>query len=221
MKCTIQYKTKQNDTPPFLTYFAAGHTTLRMTAKSFFISILQTFCNQLPIEPVQPPCPWLVGEPSNGMCENKLGFCLNWCPASLPRSYDTQNPKNKFHSSTKTIQHRRVSVLFLHFGLFKSISFSWRQGETGSDPPPMVGTKSNFSSDPVWWLPDLDLTKTLQHWTNFVKLDQANQALLRRVLERPSPHLPRLLPRSTEKMILSGNLGNAQKNLICFSWGHP
>ena len=49
----------------------------------------------LPIEPVQPPCPWLVGEPSNGMCENKLGFCLNWCPASLPRSYDTQNPKNK------------------------------------------------------------------------------------------------------------------------------
>ena len=117
MKCTIQYKTKQNDTPPFLTYFAAGHTTLRMTAKPFFISILQTFCNQLPIEPVQPPCPWLVGEPSNGMCENKLGFCLNWCPASLPRSYDTQNPKNKFHSSTKTIQHRRVSVLFLHFGL--------------------------------------------------------------------------------------------------------
>ena len=34
-----------------------------------------------------------------------------------------------------------------------------------------------------------------QHWTNFVKLDRANLALLRRVLERPSPHLPRLLPR--------------------------
>jgi len=34
-----------------------------------------------------------------------------------------------------------------------------------------------------------------QHWTNFVKLDRANLALLRKVLERPSPHLPRLLPR--------------------------
>ena len=34
-----------------------------------------------------------------------------------------------------------------------------------------------------------------QHWTNFVKLDRANLALLRRVLERPSQHLPRLLPR--------------------------
>ena len=34
-----------------------------------------------------------------------------------------------------------------------------------------------------------------QHWTNFVKLDRANLALLRRVLERPSSHLPRLLPR--------------------------
>ena len=151
----------------------------------------------------------------------------NWdfvSTGAQPHSPEVMTPKTlktNSHSSTKTIQHRRVSVLFLHFGLFKSISFSWRQGETGSDPPPMVGTKSNFSSDPVWWLPDLDLTKTLQHWTNFVKLDQANQALLRRVLERPSPHLPRLLPRSTEKMILSGNLGNAQKSLICFSWGHP
>ena len=38
-----------------------------------------------------------------------------------------------------------------------------------------------------------------QHWTNFVKLDRANLALLRKVLERPSPHLPRLLPRYNKK----------------------
>ena len=76
----VQLKENKNtDTPPLLTYFTAGHTTLRMTAKSFFISILETFSNQLPIEPVQPPCLWLFGrEPSNEICENKLGFWAPW-----------------------------------------------------------------------------------------------------------------------------------------------
>ena len=51
-----------------------------------------------------------------------------------------------------------------------------------------------------------EVYQPFQHWTNFVKLDRANLALLRRVLERPSPHLPHLLPRYNLVLTKDGSM---------------
>ena len=61
----------------------------------------------------------------------------------------------------------------------------------------------------------LTMDQPFQHWTNFVKLDRANLALLRRVLERPSSHLPRLLPRY-QKCLLISVFWSVTKVLIVF-----